>query len=486
MSTLAALRRAEAFDTARAVPKASRRHVELDDAPLVITLNVLAGEPFAPLGITWGTDPREPAGHTVIPEPRNRDLRYAGLAEFGQALNEYLKPHLAYTIETSSRGVQYPECATCPQIVVPDAASAKALVLMAGRGVRYAQGAPPAAAWAAAHLTMIGQHRDFAGQSLLLAATNLLSLHWETGQADLENQNLAALLAWIDPDAAHTSRADRLDAIAIAEKHTWGPLRSPDFDRGLIDLIRSYHRSRSDRARDLAVQRITDEVLPELVAAYRGTHRALRLLRTRPPAPSAFARRVEDRKAWASHARRSDAAEPPRFTARDTAQSAQRAVAYLEGPADLVPAQMAYDDPLIMAEHVDVGQAFTGDVVAVDENNREVRPGGRNRVRVPIITVRTASRPPHPTGTTVWWADNPAIKCSIRSVRTAYSGLGDDLDDSPYLINLTVLSGMAKNPLPAAGDRHTFATLSPGSGAPAPRADEAPWTHQPRQEGPDA
>jgi hypothetical protein len=86
MNTLAALRRAQAFEIARAVPKTSLRHIDLDDNPMVITLNVLAGEPFAPLGLTWGTDPSEPAGYTVIPEPRNRDLRYAGLAEFGRPL----------------------------------------------------------------------------------------------------------------------------------------------------------------------------------------------------------------------------------------------------------------------------------------------------------------------------------------------------------------------------------------------------------------
>jgi hypothetical protein len=465
------------------VPKTSLRHIDLDDNPMVITLNVLAGEPFAPLGLTWGTDPSEPAGYTVIPEPRNRDLRYAGLAEFGRALGEYLAPHLAYTIETSHRGATYPDCSTCPQIIVPDAAAAKALVLMAGRGVRYATGAPPAAAWAAAHLTMLGLHRDRAGQSLLLAATDLLSLHWETGQADLEDQNLAALLGWVDPDPANTSRADRLDAIAAAENRTWGPLRSPEADRDLIDLIRSYHRSPNGRARDLAVERIRDEVLPELVAAYRGTHQAIRLLRTLNVAPSAAARRDDDRKRWAQHARRSDAAEPPRFTARDTAQWAQNVVAELEGQADLVPAQMAYDDPLIMAEYVDAGQAFTGDVVAVDTNNREVRPGRVNRVRVPIITVRTPSRPAHPTGTAVWWSDNPAIRSVIRSVRPADPDPDDSPDDTPYLVNLTVTAGMKNNAMPAAGEQHTFATLSLGSGARPVRAGEAPWTHRPRQEG---
>ncbi|MGN3958262.1 hypothetical protein ACGV4K_24665 [Streptomyces sp. WAC8370] len=470
--SLTALRHAEAFDTGRAVPAAALRHLHVEQNPFVVAFHVLAGEPFALLGITWGSEPARPAGYAVVAEPRNRDLRYAGLEAFAQALNDHVAPYL----QISCDGRGQPQAAAAPQIVVPNAAAADALVQVAGRGVRYSPGAPIATQWAAAHLTFLGLEYGRAGQAMLVPATTALRTHWVTGQAGVEDENLAALLAWIDPDPAHTSRAQRIAAIAAAEKHAWGPLRDPAADRDLMTLVIAHGRARPGRARDFAARRIIDAVMPELRHAYSGTHRAMQLLRTLELAPSAAARANTDRSNWAYYAKRCTDGVP-RFSARDSVGWAPVNAAALEDAANVVPAQMAYDDPLVMAVAEDTGAAFTGEVVYLDEENRERRK--RNRVKVPMIVVRTPDRPAYPHGTRVRWAAHPGMVAEIRSTQPDQRQPGDHPDDRPYLVELAFLAKWRAQPLPAEGQCVTFATSSPeSSGRFATGPIPSSWTHE--------
>ncbi|TQM98279.1 hypothetical protein FHX68_2325, partial [Microbacterium lacticum] len=85
VETLQALR---ASATGRAQPLRTIRHVHVADKPFGIVAYHLAGDEGAPLAFMFGTDP-DPAAATVVvvPEPRNRELRFEALAEFGEALN---------------------------------------------------------------------------------------------------------------------------------------------------------------------------------------------------------------------------------------------------------------------------------------------------------------------------------------------------------------------------------------------------------------
>jgi hypothetical protein len=311
-------------------------------------------------------------------------------------------------------------------------------------------------------------------------ATDALALHWTTGQADVEDQNLAALLAWIDPDPRHTTRAQRLDAVAAAETRAWGPLRDPEDDELLAELVADFNRLRdNEAARQRAAGRIRDAVLPELVDAYRGAHRAIALLGTLRPAGSVTTRWGEDLRQWARHALRCDADVPPRFRARDEVDQAHRAVVDLERAVEAVPAQLAFDDELIMAEYVVAGQAFAGETVAVDLDNRETKPGNRNRSLVPLVTVRTLGRPPLPIGAKVWWTGDSRVGAEIRAVTPTVRRAGDPADDRPYAVQVALIEGHLRGTrAPAVGTGATFTVLEPNPQPWAPRLGPIPWTHR--------
>jgi len=82
MSTLTALARTIAADTGTAQRICTVRHVHVSPRPLVFVPLALAGEANAPLAAMVGDDPQAPA-LLVVPEPRDRDQRFAFTAELG-------------------------------------------------------------------------------------------------------------------------------------------------------------------------------------------------------------------------------------------------------------------------------------------------------------------------------------------------------------------------------------------------------------------
>ena len=178
----------------RAVPTTTRRHAHLSSRPLVVVGYHRAGAPGAPLALVWGTDRGETPHCTVVPEPRNRALRFEALNEFATDLLPYLSQ-----FEASDDGGT---CVDAPQLVVPNAATAEWLGGIVGRFTRNLRtdgDAPPPASvpTAGKHLSFFGDLPP--GSSLVIAATEALTLHWQTGQLPSEDLNLAALLGWIAP-----------------------------------------------------------------------------------------------------------------------------------------------------------------------------------------------------------------------------------------------------------------------------------------------
>ncbi len=135
-----------------------------------------------------------------------------------------------------------------PQVLVPNRGGI-GFVQLFGRSTRFrrtdgeyavAPTVPDLGRW----LTFLAERAEHPGSSLLLAATDMLAMHWASGQSAVEDQNLAALLGWIDPPAGMTGP----EAAAAAEDPlTWppaGPTTDPTFDNEVLaPLIRAAERA---------------------------------------------------------------------------------------------------------------------------------------------------------------------------------------------------------------------------------------------------
>lgn len=217
MSLISTLARLEAVDSGRAQPLATVRHRHLTDRPLVVVPLTTAGEAYAPLGALVGTDRTAPR-LLAVAQPRDRDLRFAFLAELAEAVLPHIEAY-ADAVEPAERSEVDPEtgkkvkvevelCADAAQLIVPSRAGLD-FVRLLGRSMRFRRTAeddpdtpypaPARVPLLGRWLTHYGERARVPGSSLLLAATDLLNRHWATGQSSLEDQHLGALLAWVDP-----------------------------------------------------------------------------------------------------------------------------------------------------------------------------------------------------------------------------------------------------------------------------------------------
>lgn len=220
MSLIDTLARLEAVGSGRAQAIATVRHRHLSARPLVFVPLTTAGEAGAPLGALVGTD-RDAPRLLVVPQPRDRDLRFTFLAELADVILPYIDSY-ATEVEAAERTETDPEtgkrvkvetelCADAPQLIVPSRAGL-AFVRLLGRSMRFRRTAeqdpeaphpaPPRVPLLGRWLTHYGERSRVPGSALLLALTDVLSRHWATGQSGLEDQHLGALLAWLDPRRA--------------------------------------------------------------------------------------------------------------------------------------------------------------------------------------------------------------------------------------------------------------------------------------------
>ncbi|MFT2016959.1 hypothetical protein ACMA1D_14085 [Streptomyces sp. 796.1] len=149
MALLTTLARMEAVRCGRALPAATVLHRHLADRPLVFVPLTTAGEAGAPLGALVGTD-RDAPRLLVVPQPRDRDLRFTFLAELAEAM----LPHFAGAAdeveweerketdpETGKRvTVQVELCADAPQLLVPSGPGID-FVRLLGRSMRFRRAA---------------------------------------------------------------------------------------------------------------------------------------------------------------------------------------------------------------------------------------------------------------------------------------------------------------------------------------------------------
>ncbi|KAB2972907.1 hypothetical protein F8R89_13225 [Streptomyces sp. SS1-1] len=514
MSLIATLARLEAVESGRAQPAATVRHRHLSDRPLVFVPLTTAGEAGAPLGALVGTD-RDAPRLLAVPQPRDRDLRFAFLAELADIVLPYIDAH-AEAVEAAERTETDPEtgkrvkvevdlCADAPQLIVPSRAGVE-FVRLLGRSMRFRRTAeqdpetpypaPPRVPLLGRWLTHFGERARVPGSSLLLAMTDVLTRHWATGQSTLEDQHLGALLAWIAPPEGESGAEAALRAELARDRDGQllcppaGPATDPAFDNKLLaPAIERYDRARTalaaaedgleadDRLGDLtAAEReiralVESRTRPTWDAVWRGLDR----LRELPEGGRVEERWTRDRWSFTGHRDRVLAGEPPQ-PRRDDAVTAASKLAAREREQARLEAQEALDDPLVMAGRRLAGEAFAGEVVDVVMAYSEgKRPSPR-----PLVTVRTEDRPHLGERAKVF----RSLGGKPQSAEFAgYEGAVDA--DGEVLVVLRVLDkmGRGKEPeegsVPEKGDLVCFTLFEheQRGGPKLPEPEQTPWTH---------
>lgn len=541
MPLTSTLARLEAWATGRAQPLATVRHRYLAPNPMVLVPLTTAGEAGAPLGAMVGTDPHQPR-LLVVPQPRDRDLRFAFLAELAEAVLPHLEaaqddvtlePRRETDPDSGERvEVRKELCAWAPQLLVPNGQGVEYVRLL-GRSMRFRRVAdqepeggprpevPPAESSGGAlpllgrWLTHYAERARVPGASLLLSMTGLLTRHWATGQSHVEDQHLGALLAWIDPpegltgaEAASRVELER-DADGVPVVPPAGPATDPAFDnRRLAPAIDRYDAAVGPAARRRAAAEVRELVASQLRPTWEAMWRGLALLRRLPEAAHVPDRLTRDRWSYTTHRDRVRAGEPPQ-PRRDDAVTAARKLAARETAQAQLEAQEALDDPLVMAGRRLLGEAFAGEVVAVEEAHTE----GRNPRPRPLVTVVTEDGPPPEPGTRVYRALSNGRTQTGEVVRTAEAPPGaaphgprssgdarapdgapsgaDGADGSgayregASLVVVRLLNGMGRGKVPEPGSVPaegepvcwTLFEHNPRGGPRLPDPEDTPWTH---------
>ncbi|MFG2878355.1 hypothetical protein ACGFYU_25690 [Streptomyces sp. NPDC048337] len=501
MSLLSTLARLEALRAGRAQPLATVRHRHLSERPLVFVPLTTAGEAGAPLGALVGTDPREPR-LLVVPQPRDRDLRWSFLADLADEVLPYVDAY-GDEVELVERSEADPEtgkrvkveaelCLDAPQLIVPSRAGIEYVRLL-GRSMRFRRTAeedPENPYPAPARVPMLGrwfthlaERSRVPGSSMLLSATDLLSRHWATGQSNLEDQHLGALLAWISPPEGASGAEAALRAELARDRDgsllvpPAGPATDPAFDNGLLaPAVARYDAARSADPRDeRALARAEAEVRALVAAQMRPTWeavwRSVDLLRALPPGERAEERWTRDRWSYTGHRDRVRAGEPPQ-PRRDDAVTAAQKLATRETEQVRLDAQEALDDPLVMAGRRLAGEAFAGEVTeVVMEWTESKRPSPR-----PLVTVATEDRPQlaEDGGGKVYRSLDGRPQ-SARFVRFE--------EDGGLVLRLLDKMGRGRDPepgsVPEKGDRVCWTLFEHDArgGPKLPDPENTPWTH---------
>ncbi|GHH83029.1 hypothetical protein GCM10018793_44110 [Streptomyces sulfonofaciens] len=527
MSLITDLARLEAMASGRAQPTATVRHRHLSARPLVFVPLTTAGETGAPLGALVGTERTAPR-LLVVPQPRDRDLRFAFLAELAEIVLPYIGS-FADDVEAAERTETDPGtgkrvrteaelCTDAPQLIVPNRAGI-AFVRLLGRSMRFRRTAeadpdspypaPPAVPLLGRWLTHFGERSRVPGSALLLAMTDLLTRHWATGQSSLEDQHLGALLAWLTAppgtsgaQAAHRAELDR-DHHGQLLCPPAGPATDPAFDNRLLaPAIERYDRARTAlttaedgvaaderlgavTAAEYEIRALVDSrTRPTWDAVWRGLDLLCRL----PEGAHVADRWTRDRWSFTGHRDRVLAGEPPQ-PRRDDAVTAANKLSAREREQARLDAQEALDDPLVMAGRQLAGEAFAGEVTDVVMTHSE----GRRPSPRPLVTVRTDDRPRLTVRAKVYrsLAGRPQTAEVVELIEDrdaaapgapgAFQAPGGE--GTVVVLRVTDKMGRGRDPepgsVPEKGD-HVLFTLfehDQRGGPKLPDPEETPWTH---------
>jgi hypothetical protein len=482
MTLLTTLAHLQAAASGNAQPLSMVRHRHLVDRPLVIVPLTLAGEAAAPLAAMVGTARRDPT-LLVVPQPRNRDLRFAFFADLARVVLRYIEARQARseTVPATRGQEEFQRYADAPQVLVPNRNALAHLGLL-GRSTRFrrTEGRYPVDAsvpllgrW----LTFLVEQAEYPGAALLAALTDLLTAQWATGQSPMEDANLAALLGWIDPPAGMTGMQAALVAEDPLRCPPAGPATDPGFDKVVLEpAIERYDRARlsgDPAARERAFTFLSKALETQLRPTWELMWRGIALLRALPEPPGAAARWSRDRReftAFSAYVR--DGGRPqPR---RDHAVTAASRLDRMERAQAAYDAQRALEDPFILAELRTVGEAFGGTVVARDPLRTVRSAKGRATLR-PRFTIRTGDPLRIDQG-------RPLVRPTRIKDKVQICDIVRDGDTR--LVEVELVSGMGTpnkpkaEAVPQLGEEVRY-TIDPGfwGRREFPPLVETPWTH---------
>jgi hypothetical protein len=426
MSALVALAKAMAVERGRAQRICEVRHVHLGSSPLIFIPLAMAGETAAPLAAMIGEAQQAPR-LLAVAEPRDRARLLGRSTRLRRTTGEWAVP---------------------------------SSVPVLGR-------------W----LTFFADHAEHPGSSLMLAMTDVLAQHWATGQSALEDGNLATLLAWIEPPGSSGSLGGSGQQAARTAEQTAppaGPATDPVFDNEVLEhrmqAIRTARLTGDGRACDRAFAALKGDLVTQLAPTWQLMWRALALLRQLPEGAHVRRRWEADVKAASEYATYLSEGGLPQ-PRRDGAIAAARRLARLERLQDMVAAQRAFDDPLVMAEYRMTGEAFGGQVVAASPGRLDTA-GPRRKLR-PHITVATSDSLQLEVGTAgLTWPARPGQEARIIGIDTTHvtlelsGGMGRKLIPDPGSV-------------PEIGERLCYTTLNDSYQPPPsfPDPEDTPWTH---------
>ncbi|RJQ75951.1 hypothetical protein [Amycolatopsis panacis] len=483
MSRVSALAHLEAMEEMQAVPLTRFRHRHLSDRPLVVVPLTMAGEAGTPLAVMVSAARRSPV-LLVVGQPRNRDQRFAFAAEFGRIVLDYIDSCRQDRRDLPSRGEERPSRYTAaPQILVPNRGGIKALADL-GRMCRFRRTTGPYPVPAAVPelgkwLTFLVETAEQAGTSMLLPVTGLLGEHWATGQSTLEDQNLASIMAWISPPDGLTVEQAMADAENPMVCPPAGPATSPEFDNTyLAPAIRRFDSARAagdQQALANAQADLRDLIGEQLKPTWRLMWSAVSLLRNVPEAPRAASRFDRDRGLFTDYSDYQESPDARPQPKRDGAIGAARRLSRLERALADFEAEMAFDDPYVLADRRSLGEAFAGAIVMA-EPDRVVTTESNRRVPRPRVTVRTLDP--------VRLADDTKLISPTMPPGHKAVIVSTVRDGEASLVTVEITGGMGRacvpkpGTVPAAGQRVAYLPDPGWRPAPVfPEPGRIPWTH---------
>jgi hypothetical protein len=419
----------------------------------------------------------------TVPQPRNHELRLQFLTRLAQTVLRYINDRQRSTVSVpETRNQPGHLCYTqAPQVIVPNRAARDYLGLL-GRSMRFLRVEGPYAVDSAVPtlgkwLTFLADRSDWPGSAMLIDLTSFLAEHWATGQSPLEDANLAAQLAWIDPPPGQ----DALQAALAAENPILcppaGPTTDPGFDRAVLGpLLRKYSRyaaASNGAAASRAAVEIEAAFRAQVEPTWDAAWNAIALLQGLPEAPAASRRWDEDRNRFTKYSTYlADGGLPqPRY---DSPAAAASRLGSLERAQAAYDAKRALEDPYIFAGLRTTGEALAGLVVAA-EPSRAVHGGKGRPLLRPTFTVRTADPVRIGTEKTLAFPSRPKLRAKITAVVRS-SGSAD------VVLEVTGGMGTVANPtadaVPLVGEQ-VSCTTDPGYWAAPqfPPTDQTPWTH---------
>ena len=318
-------------------------------------------------------------------------------------------------------------------------------------------------------LTHYAERAEVPGSVLLLPMTTALADHWATGQSDLEDANLAALLGWIDPaDGLTGQQAARLAEDPVRCPPA-GPVTDPTFDNEVLEGRMAAIRDATEAGDGPALARAQaamDAALHgQLAPTWELMWRAHALLTALPEAAHAERRWKDDRRSFTAQSAwlREGGAPQPR---RDSAVAAAKRLARLEREQQRLAVERAHDDPLVMAEYRLTGEAFAGTVVDADLTRLDTE-GKKPKLR-PWLTVRTADAVIVEPGTLLACPDYPSQAAKVVQIA--------DADAQRQHTTTTTTKAQAAPWSPSSSAAGWAAPWPPRPAAPRPKAT---WSRTP-------